>query len=119
MIALTAFFHPAHEHLFFYGLITIFGGLSSLRMVMYFAYKTPEKSHKLFISVVVCVLHLGFLMYLHFGFHEVVEGLLLAPIIHYFFQLFLILELGTMLGETELSALRTTMSVVKGNVSHN
>lgn len=33
VVALTAVLHPVHDHLFFYGLLLIFGGLSTVRMV--------------------------------------------------------------------------------------
>jgi len=85
VVALTAVLHTDHDHLFFYGLLAIFGGLSTVRMAIYFAYKTPDRAHKMILPCVIAALHLGFLMYLHFGFHYMVE------------------EVGTILGEESFS----------------
>jgi len=65
--------HMVDSHAAFYALFAIFGGLSSLRMAIYFASKTPAKTHKIILASVVVALHLGFLLYLHFGYHKVVE----------------------------------------------
>ena len=41
VLAATALFHPAHDHLFFFGLVLVFAGLSCLRMVCF-----PESGSK-------------------------------------------------------------------------
>jgi len=73
VLLLTSLFHPLHTHLFFYALLLMLAVPSSLRVALLLASKTRERSHKLLLGVAVLALHLGFLLYLHFGFHVVVE----------------------------------------------
>jgi len=76
VLALTIFVHPfSHSHTFFYLLLVVFGGLSSIRLALFFISRTPTKTHKLILAGIVCMLHLGFLCYLHFGYHQIVEEL--------------------------------------------
>jgi len=65
--------HMVDSHATFYILFGIFGGLSSLRMAIFFASKTPARTHKFILASVVVAMHLGFLLYLHFGYEKVVE----------------------------------------------
>lgn len=66
---ITTFSH--HEtHVSFYLLWLIFGGLPSLRMVSVFVSRTWQKQQGLVAGVVVAAVHMLFLLYLHFAFHQ-------------------------------------------------
>ncbi|VDN58242.1 unnamed protein product [Dracunculus medinensis] len=78
VIFLTTVFHPSHSHLFFYFLMFQFCVPSALRVSLYLCSKTREKLHKLILAAAIFILHLSYLCYLHFGFHAVVEGLLVC-----------------------------------------
>ena len=73
VVLLTAVFHPRHSHAFFYLLVLIFCVPSALRMNLFLCSKTRDAFHKVALAVVVSVLHIGYILYLHFGFHTVVE----------------------------------------------
>jgi len=92
VIALTALFHPLHDHLYFFALLALFAGASCLRMVgtfvcstmvrlnvrvlqgIIFASKARHRTHKLILLITITILHCTFLAYLHFGFETMVEG---------------------------------------------
>uniref|UniRef100_F1L732 Protein YIPF3 n=1 Tax=Ascaris suum TaxID=6253 RepID=F1L732_ASCSU len=73
VIFMVTVFHPSHSHLFFYAMMIVFCVPSALRVSMYLCSKTRDKSHKLAMTVATFALHLGYLLYLHFGFHVMVE----------------------------------------------
>ncbi|XP_028393993.1 protein YIPF3-like isoform X1 [Dendronephthya gigantea] len=58
-------------HISFYLLWVIFGGLPSLRMVSVFVSRTWQKKQGLIAGGIVAAIHMLFLLYLHFAFHEV------------------------------------------------
>ncbi|KAL5007257.1 hypothetical protein ScPMuIL_016063 [Solemya velum] len=65
--------HTSHDHLLFYLLWAVIGGLSSLRMACILISRTPAQTQRLVICGVVATLHLLFLLYLHFAYHKIVE----------------------------------------------
>ncbi len=72
VMLITSLVHPSH---FFFNLLVLLLALpSALRVALFLAAKTREKGHKIALVGAVLVLHLGYLLYLHFGFHVVVEG---------------------------------------------
>lgn len=73
VICLTTIFHPLHSHLFFYAMLIIFSVPSALRVALYLCSKTRDRTHKLALAAAIFILHLGYLCYLHFGFHVVLE----------------------------------------------
>ncbi|CAJ0586760.1 unnamed protein product, partial [Mesorhabditis spiculigera] len=75
VLLLTAIYHPSHDHMYFFGLLLLFCFPSALRMGMYFASKTRDPAHKLTVIAVCVGIHLLYLIYLHFGFHVMVEEL--------------------------------------------
>ncbi|VDD87262.1 unnamed protein product [Enterobius vermicularis] len=74
VIFLTTVFHPLHSHLFFYLLVFIFCFPSAARVSLFLCSKTRDNSHKIALAATVFVLHIGYICYLHFGFHTVLEG---------------------------------------------
>ncbi|KAL3841565.1 hypothetical protein ACJMK2_019688 [Sinanodonta woodiana] len=73
VIFLGTIIHTSHDHLFFYILWTVFGGISTLRMVCIVISRTHGQTQRMIICVVIAALHLLFLLYLHFAYHQVVE----------------------------------------------
>ncbi|XP_071100212.1 protein YIPF3-like isoform X2 [Haliotis cracherodii] len=65
--------HTTHDHMFFYLLWAIVGGLSALKMACIIMSRASGKTERLIVIVVLASLHLLFLLYLHFAYHSVVE----------------------------------------------
>ncbi|XP_061178260.1 protein YIPF3-like isoform X1 [Saccostrea echinata] len=75
VILLGTLIHTSHDHLFFYLLWAVFGGLSTLKMVAVIASRTHGKSQQIILSCTLAAIHLLFLLYLHFAYHQIVEDL--------------------------------------------
>ena len=73
VLFLTTIIHTSHDHLFFYVMWAALGGLSSLRMASIIMSRTQGKSQRLLVCGVLAGLHLLFLIYLHFAYHQIVE----------------------------------------------
>uniref|UniRef100_A0A3Q0QZD3 Protein YIPF3 n=1 Tax=Amphilophus citrinellus TaxID=61819 RepID=A0A3Q0QZD3_AMPCI len=65
-----------HFHFLFYGLWLLLGGLSTLRMVAALLSRTVGQTPRLLLCGMLALLHMLFLLYLHFNYHAIVEGLL-------------------------------------------
>ncbi|XP_015255758.1 PREDICTED: protein YIPF3 [Cyprinodon variegatus] len=65
-----------HFHSLFYGLWLLIGGLSTLRMVAVLLSRTVGQTPRLLLCGTLALLHMSFLLYLHFSYHRIVEGLL-------------------------------------------
>ncbi|KAM9848112.1 protein YIPF3 [Aulostomus maculatus] len=65
-----------HFHFLFYFLWLLVGGLSTLRMVAVLLSRTVGQTPRLLLCGTITVLHMLFLLYLHFAYHKIVEGLL-------------------------------------------
>ncbi|KAG7263396.1 hypothetical protein CRUP_017117 [Coryphaenoides rupestris] len=65
-----------HFHFLFYGLWLVVGGLSTLRMVAVLLSRTVGQTPRLVICGSLAALHMLFLLYLHFAYHKMVEGIL-------------------------------------------
>ncbi|KAK5622031.1 Protein yipf3 [Crenichthys baileyi] len=65
-----------HFHFLFYGLWLLIGGLSTLRMVAVLLSRTVGQTPRLLLCGTLSLLHMSFLLYLHFSYHQIVEGLL-------------------------------------------
>jgi len=70
VLFLSTIIHTYHSHLFFYAIWLVFGGLAALRLVAVFFARTRDPKNKLMSSASVAFLHLAFLLYLHFAFHD-------------------------------------------------
>ncbi|XP_067951462.1 protein YIPF3-like [Watersipora subatra] len=75
VVFLSTIIHTSHDHMFFYTLWGVFGGLSTLRMVSILLSRTHGPSQKMVLCAIVAFLNLSFLLYLHFAYHKVVEEL--------------------------------------------
>lgn len=65
-----------HFHFLFFFLWILVGGLSTLRMVLVLLSRTVGQTPRLVLCGTVSVLHLLFLLYLHFSYHSIVQGLM-------------------------------------------
>ncbi|KAI3362880.1 hypothetical protein L3Q82_001918 [Scortum barcoo] len=63
-----------HFHFLFYVLWLLLGGLSTLRMVAALLSRTVGQTPRLLLCGTLSVLHMLFLLYLHFAYHKIVEG---------------------------------------------
>jgi len=70
VLLLSTVIHTHHSHLFFYFLWLVFGGLSALRLVAVFVGRTRDPRNRVFAAASVAFLHLVFMLYLHFAYHE-------------------------------------------------
>ncbi|XP_061645692.1 protein YIPF3 [Phyllopteryx taeniolatus] len=68
--------YNVHFHLLFYTLWLLLGGLSTLRMVSALMSRTVGPTPRLLLCGTVSFLHMLFLLYLHFAYHKMLEGLL-------------------------------------------
>lgn len=65
-----------HFHSLFYVFWLCIGGLSTLRMVAVLLSRTVGQTQRLILCGSIAALHMLFLLYLHFAYHKVVEGIL-------------------------------------------
>lgn len=65
-----------HFHSLFYVFWLCIGGLSTLRMVAVLLSRTVGQTQRLILCGSITALHMLFLLYLHFAYHKVVEGIL-------------------------------------------
>ncbi|KAK7878322.1 hypothetical protein WMY93_031039 [Mugilogobius chulae] len=65
-----------HFHFLFFFLWLLIGGLSTLRMVLVLMSRTVGQTPRLVLCGSVAALHLLFLLYLHFSYHRIVQGLM-------------------------------------------
>uniref|UniRef100_A0A9L0RK69 Protein YIPF3 n=1 Tax=Equus caballus TaxID=9796 RepID=A0A9L0RK69_HORSE len=65
-----------HLHALFYLFWLLLGGLSTLRMVAVLVSRTVGPTQRLLLCGTLAALHMLFLLYLHFAYHKVVEGIL-------------------------------------------
>lgn len=68
--------YNVHFHSLFYILWLVVGGLSTLRMVSALVSRTVGQTPRLIICGTLAALHMLFLLYLHFAYHKIVEGIL-------------------------------------------
>jgi hypothetical protein len=61
---------------------------------IFVASKTRDRAHKLTMAMAIFIVHLTFLIYLHFGFHTIVEGIIIIYIKAQFFKKYRILDLS-------------------------
>ncbi|GFS23674.1 protein YIPF3 [Elysia marginata] len=66
-------FHTGHDHMFFYLLWAIIGGLSTLKMAGIIMSRTRGPKQRLFVTGTIAVLHMFFLLYLHFAYNTFVQ----------------------------------------------
>ncbi|XP_070565743.1 protein YIPF3-like [Ptychodera flava] len=78
VLLITTVLHTVESHLLFYTLCLGVSGMAALKMITVYVSRTHGKSQKLIIAGVVVSLHLLFLLYLHFSYHQIAEEVM-AP----------------------------------------
>ncbi|XP_033752245.1 protein YIPF3-like isoform X4 [Pecten maximus] len=75
VVLLGTIIHTSHDHMFFYLLWAIIGGATTLKMVGIIVTRTSGQTQRIIVCAAVAALHLLFLLYLHFAYHQIVEDL--------------------------------------------
>ncbi|PAA51865.1 hypothetical protein BOX15_Mlig002953g4 [Macrostomum lignano] len=75
VVLLTTFFHSTQSHKLFYLLWAVLGGLTTLKLVSTFVVRTPGHTERIVLCALVAILHMLFLLYLHFAYHKIVSDL--------------------------------------------
>ncbi|KRX58301.1 Protein YIPF3 [Trichinella sp. T9] len=74
VLAITEIVHLLfHSHYFFHFCALTIGSMAAGKLVVYFFHGAYRNWDRCVLVAVVLFLHMGFLYYLHFGFHRVVE----------------------------------------------
>ncbi|CAF0735222.1 unnamed protein product [Rotaria sordida] len=73
VLFLATFIHTGHDHLLFYGLWCIVGGAAAVRMMFVIMTRTINPRYRLLLGLFVSAIHMFFLLYLHFAYHELAE----------------------------------------------
>ncbi|XP_019630846.1 PREDICTED: protein YIPF3-like isoform X2 [Branchiostoma belcheri] len=68
-------FHSVSSHSMFYLMWAVFGGLSTVKMVLVYMSRTSGQTQRLALAGTCAALHLLFLLYLHFAYHNIVQDL--------------------------------------------
>ncbi|CAF3725351.1 unnamed protein product [Rotaria sordida] len=73
VLFLATFIHTGYDHLLFYGLWAIVGGIAGLRMTLIIMSRTLNSRYRIFLGLVITITHMFFLLYLHFAYHTMAE----------------------------------------------
>ncbi|CAF2351192.1 unnamed protein product [Rotaria sp. Silwood2] len=73
VLCLATFIHTGHDHLLFYGLWCIVGGIAAMRMMFVIMARTINPRYRILLGLFVSAIHMLFLLYLHFAYHELAE----------------------------------------------
>jgi len=73
VLFLATFIHTGHDHLLFYGLWCIVGGIAAIRMMSIIMARTINPRYRMLLGLFVVAIHMFFLLYLHFAYHELAE----------------------------------------------
>lgn len=73
VLFLATFIHIGHDHLLFYSLWFILGGIAATRMILIIVARTINPRYRILLGVFIGALHMFFLLYLHFAYHELAE----------------------------------------------
>ncbi|EYC44034.1 hypothetical protein Y032_0473g2082 [Ancylostoma ceylanicum] len=74
VLLLTSIYHTSHDHLFFFVLVGICCIPSAVRMGLLVCRHARIPSHRLILVGAAIGLHTMLILYLHFGFHVMLEG---------------------------------------------
>ncbi|UJR27748.1 hypothetical protein I4U23_009023 [Adineta vaga] len=73
VLLLATFIHTGHDHLLFYGLWCIVGGVAAVRIMLIIMARTINPQYRALLGLFVVSIHMFFLLYLHFAYHELAE----------------------------------------------
>jgi hypothetical protein len=69
------FIHTSYDHYIFYFLWLLLSGAAGLKLAFIVFSNTPHPSYRIGLAAFVFMTHMIFLLYLHFAYHELAEGL--------------------------------------------
>lgn len=75
IVLLSSIVHTSHDHMLFYFLWGTFGGLTTLRMMSILVSRTHGPTQKLIVCGTIVLFNLSSMLYLHFAYHQIVEGI--------------------------------------------
>ncbi|CAF1323630.1 unnamed protein product [Adineta steineri] len=73
VLLISTFIHTGHDHMLFYGLWAIVGGLAAARMSLVIMSRTTNRHHRILLGFMIIAIHMIFLLYLHFAYHQLAE----------------------------------------------
>lgn len=73
VLFIGTFIHTSHDHFIFYALWLLLGGAAGLKLAYTVFANTAHPQHRITLAVSILLLHMGFLLYLHFAYHELAE----------------------------------------------
>ncbi|CAF0807797.1 unnamed protein product [Adineta ricciae] len=74
VLFLATFIHTSHDHFLFYGLWLVVGGLAAIRMAMIVTSRTINPQYRVLLGLLIIFVHMAFLLYLHFAYHQLAEN---------------------------------------------
>ncbi|UJR21777.1 hypothetical protein I4U23_024852 [Adineta vaga] len=73
VLFLATFIHTSNDHVLFYGLWLIVGGLAAIRMALAVMSRTVNPQYRALLGLLIAAIHMIFLLYLHFAYHQLAE----------------------------------------------
>lgn len=73
VLLVGTFIHTSFDHFIFYFLWIVLSGAAGLKLAYVISVETQHPKHKFTIALVAFAIHLLFLLYLHFAYHELAE----------------------------------------------
>lgn len=73
VLLIGTFIHTSYDHYIFYFLWIVLSGAAGLKLVHIISEQTDHPNHKFTLALVAMFIHMAFLLYLHFAYHELAE----------------------------------------------
>lgn len=73
VMLIGTFIHTSFDHFIFYFLWLVLGGASGLKLAYTVFSHTPHPRYRIILAASIFVIHMGFLLYIHFAYHELAE----------------------------------------------
>lgn len=73
VLLLGTFIHTSYDHFIFYVLWLALGGAAGLKLAFIVYQNTPHPQYRITVAVTVAAVHMLFLLYTHFAYHELAE----------------------------------------------
>ncbi|CAF0906016.1 unnamed protein product [Didymodactylos carnosus] len=74
VLLFATFIHTKHDHMLFYFLWAVIGGMAASKMASVVMARTLNQRYQLALAGFVAAMHMIFLLYLHFAYHELAEN---------------------------------------------
>jgi hypothetical protein len=73
VLLIGTFIHTSHDHFIFYFLWITLSGAAGIKLALLISNQTAHPQHKVTIAAIALLIHMAFLLYLHFAYHELAE----------------------------------------------